>query len=301
MPGPEASRGAPVATLRDVTAACARSLAVAGVESAALDARRLVSAALGLAAADFLSAPDRAISQSELRAIEALAARRRAREPVSRILGVREFFGRPFGLSPATLDPRADSETLIELALEIAAEEGWAQRPIRILDIGTGSGCLLVTLLAEMPLAIGVGTDVSAAALETATANAASNGVGDRARFLQRNGFDGIDGPFDLVVCNPPYIPTREIEDLAPEVRDFDPRGALDGGADGLDMYRAIIPRLARIIPSGWVVFEVGAGQAESVAALLRRQAPIKHKSTDIRVRTDLGGHTRCVSMKLQL
>lgn len=291
---------AEIETLGGITRACQGTLAAVGVETPARDARLLVAAAIGLDAADFLARPDRCISEAERRSIEALIKRRCAREPVSRILGVREFFGRSFALSPATLDPRPDSETLIEAALEIVDEEGWRWCPIRILDVGTGSGCLLVTLLAELPLATGVGTDVSAAAIETANSNAVSCGVGERATFARHDALNGIEGPFDLVICNPPYVPSSDIASLAPEVRDYDPLAALDGGGDGLDIYRRIIPDLRRLAASGWVVFEVGAGQADAVAKLLL-QACSGPRRSEVRRRSDLGGHTRCVAMKIQL
>lgn len=300
MPAPDPLSDAETETLSGITRACQQALAAAGVETPARDARLLVAAAMGLGAADFLARPDRCVTVTERRRLQAFIERRRAREPVSRILGVREFFGRTFALSPATLDPRPDSETLIAAALEIADEEGWRGRPTRILDVGTGSGCLLATLLAELPLATGVGTDVSAAAIETAISNADRCGVGGRAKFAQRDALDGVEGLFDLVVCNPPYIPSSEIPTLAAEVRDYDPLEALDGGADGLDIYRRIIPDLRRVAASGWVVLEVGAGQAEAVAELLM-QACGGTREGELRRRTDLGGHTRSVAMKIQL
>jgi len=300
MPAPDATGTAELETLGGITRACQQALAAAGVETPALDARLLVAAAMGLSAADFLARPDRCVSEAERRSIDALIRRRCAREPVSRILGAREFFGRSFALSPATLDPRPDSETLIETALAIADGEGWRGRPIRILDVGTGSGCLLVTLLAELPLATGVGTDVSAEALGTAMSNAVMHGVAERATFARHDALDGVVGPFDLVVCNPPYIPSGEIATLAAEVRDYDPLAALDGGADGLDIYRRIIPELRRVAPCGWVVLEVGAGQAEAVAKLLL-QACGKTRQGEVLHRTDLGGHIRSVAMRIQL
>ena len=168
---------------------------------------------------------------------------------------------------------------------------------MRILDIGTGSGALLVTLLCELPLATGLGTDVSAQALAVAQDNARRHGVAERASLEQRDALAGVSGPFDLVVCNPPYIATAEIARLAPEVRGFDPREALDGGADGLDMYRRIIPGLARVISSGWIGFEVGAGQAQTVADMLHHAV----MGSRLRYRKDLGGHVRCVATEIQL
>ncbi len=174
-------------------------------------------------------------------------------------LAQREFYGRRFALSSATLDPRPDSETLIEAALGIAAREGWRERSIRILDVGTGTGCLLLTLLAELPLATGVGTDISGEALQTAARNATSLGVAERVHFAQADALGGIDGPFDLVVSNPPYIASGDIAGLSTEVRKYDPRVALDGGADGLDIYRRIIADLGRVL-RGWVIFEGRCG-----------------------------------------
>ena len=214
-------------------------------------------------------------------------------------MGEREFYGRRFTLSPATLDPRPDSETLIETAIDIAAREGWRERQIRILDIGTGTGCLLLTLLAELPLATGLGTDISAAALQTAAMNAASLDVAARATFALADMLDGVDGTFDLVVSNPPYIASADIADLSPEVREFDPRAALDGGADGLDFYRRIVADLGRVL-DGWAIFEVGAGQADAVA-MLSQQAFVKTRRAEVTRHSDLGGHTRCVAVGLQL
>lgn len=291
------------AMTRTVTAAvtqATRALADAGVETPARDARLLVSAAAGIDSAALIARPDRELTEEECRRLDELTARRARREPVARILGSRAFYGREFKLSPATLDPRPDTETLIEEALVLADENGWRERPIRILDIGTGSGCLLVTLLAELPQSRGVGTDISADALEIAAANAHRHGVGERARFELRDGLQDVSGPFDLVVSNPPYIATAEIGSLAPEVAAFDPRAALDGGPDGLDVYRQIIPALAQVISCGWVVLEVGAGQSQAVAEMLRETAA-GQKGGRIRLQQDLGGHVRSVSLEIHL
>ena len=285
-------------TLGDAVRSAQRSLAAAGVEDAGRDARLLVAAAAGVDTADIIARPERALAADEQDRLQSMVARRCAREPVSRILGGREFYGRPFALSPATLDPRPDSETLIGAALDIAAREGWRDRPIRILDIGTGSGCLLLTLLAELPRATGVGTDISAPALEVATLNASSLGLAGRVSFMQADMLDGIEGPFDLIVSNPPYIPSADIAGLSAEVRQYDPRGALDGGDDGLNFYRRIVAGLPRV-RAGWVIFEVGAGQAEDVALLLE-QAFVKTRQAQLSRHADLGGHTRCVALRLQ-
>jgi len=287
-------------SLREATQRSARALAAAGVEDAARDARRLVEVATGLGAAALLAAPEAPIDPAASRKLAEMLRRRCAREPVSRILGEREFYGRTFAVTPATLDPRPDSETLIETALKIADKEGWRTRPIRILDVGTGSGCLLVTLLAELPQATGLGGDINAEALAVAADNGRRHGVMTRMQTDMYDGLNGIDGPFDLLVCNPPYIASGEISALSPEVRDHDPRSALDGGADGLDVYRRIIPALTRVVPRGWAVFEVGAGQAATVAQLLRDYVPAAAQA-GLHFRRDLGGHTRCVATEIQL
>jgi release factor glutamine methyltransferase len=297
MPDAAAARGLGE-TLGGAARAVQRALTAAGVEDGGRDARLLVAAAAGVDTAAIIARPERRLAADEQARLEAMVARRCAREPVSRILGEREFYGRCFALSPATLDPRPDSETLIEAALGIAARESWRERPIRILDIGTGTGCLLLTLLAELPLATGLGTDISDAALKTAALNAASLGVAQRVHFARAEALDGIDGPFDLVVSNPPYIPSGDIAGLSAEVREYDPHAALDGGPDGLDIYRRIVAGLGRVL-SGWAIFEVGAGQAEAVALLLQ-QAFVKTRQAEVSRHSDLGGHTRCVTFKLQ-
>jgi release factor glutamine methyltransferase len=297
MPDASAARGLGV-TLGDAVRAAQRALSEAGVEDAGREARLLVAAAAGVDTAQIIARPEQPLSVDTQAKLQAILARRCAREPLSRISGEREFYGRRFVLSPATLDPRPDSETLIAAALDIAAREDWRERPIRILDIGTGTGCLLLTLLAELPLATGMGTDISAAALQTAALNASSLDVAARATFALADMLDGIDGPFDLIVSNPPYIASADIAGLSPEVRKYDPHAALDGGADGLAFYRRIAADLQRVL-HGWAVLEVGAGQADAVALLLQ-QAFVKTRRAEVTRHNDLGGHTRCVAVRLQ-
>jgi release factor glutamine methyltransferase len=273
-------------------------LAAGGIEGPGRDARLLLLAALGISGVDLLREPERRLDEAEARRLAEFASRRMAREPVSRILGERGFYGRMFRVTPATLDPRPCTETVIEAALSIADGEGWRARPIRILDVGTGSGILLVTLLAELPLATGVGTDISDVALDAARDNAERLGVGTRACFVNRRSLDGIDGPFDLLVSNPPYIPSGDIAELDPEVRDFDPAGALDGGADGLDVYRELAAGLPHLVPRGWTFLEVGAGQAKDVERLF--QTACGAAVVQIRTWTDLGQHERCVAVQTQ-
>jgi release factor glutamine methyltransferase len=286
--------------LDEIVRSATRALADAGVETPGGDVRRLLAAATGLGPVELIARPERIVSASERARLEVLVRRRCAREPVSRILGEREFFGRAFALSPATLDPRPDSETVIEAVLALADEFGLRDRPLRILDVGTGSGCLLVTLLAELPLSTGLGTDVSVEALEVAAANARRHGVMSRVHFALHDVLSGINGLYDVMVCNPPYIASGEIAQLSPEVREHDPRAALDGGIDGLDFYRRIIPALPRVVPCGWAAFEVGAGQHEAVAQLLRDKVTGSRGGAP-RLHQDLGGHVRCVTMEIQL
>lgn len=287
------------ATLGEAARMAQRALAAAGIEDAGRDARLLLVAASGCTLVDIIAHPERPLSDEARSLFAGMLRKREAREPVSRILGEREFYGRRFALSAATLDPRPDSETLIEAALAIADREGWRDRPIRILDIGTGTGCLLLTLLAELPLATGLGTDISPEALLTAAGNADALGLGRRAAFEVHDALEGVSGPFDLVVSNPPYIPSGEIAGLDREVREYDSRAALDGGADGLDIYRRIAGGLDQVL-EGWVVLEVGAGQAEAVAVVLQ-QAFVKTRKAELSRYSDLGGHIRCVALRLQL
>jgi release factor glutamine methyltransferase len=216
---------------------------------------------------------------------------------VSRILGARDFYGRSFAISPATLDPRPDSETLIEAALDIAREEGWTSRPLGILDVGTGSGCLLLTLLCELPQATGTGSDISAAALEVARGNARRLGLSHRVDWLLADALEKITGPFHMLVTNPPYVRSADIQRLDPEVRLFDPAGALDGGADGLEVYRRLVPRIPSAIPDGWVVLEVGHDQADAVAAMLAGLGR-SIDAAEIRIRRDVSGKRRCVAVR---
>lgn len=268
-----------------------------GIEGAARDARLLLLEALGLSGTDLVREPERRVSEREADRLAEFVRRRGAREPVSRILGERGFYGRMFRITQATLDPRPCTETVIEAALEIVDREGWREQPIRIIDIGTGSGALLVTLLAELPHASGVGTDISEDALAVARENAARLGVASRSEFLNRYMFEGVTESFDLLVSNPPYIATGDIASLDPEVREFDPLAALDGGADGLDFYRAIAAELVTIVPAGWGLVEVGAGQSADVEAIFRGPCGGKAVS-EVKLWKDLGQHTRCVAAR---
>ena len=275
-----------------------QTLARLEISDAAIDARKLLIFALNADVLELVKHPGRILSAVEAERFATALARRSAGEPVSRILGWRGFYGRTFAITPATLDPRPESETLIDVALKLTAEQFPNGAGLEIIDIGTGSGCLLVTLLAELPAARGVGVDVSPAALAVARKNAERLGVADRCQWMQGSCFAGLPRRFALVVSNPPYIPAAEIEGLAREVRQFDPRGALDGGADGLDIYRQIAADLDAHMAPGWAVFEAGDGQADAISDIMRSAIPSHHMST-IQVFPDMASKQRCVAVRI--
>lgn len=258
-----------------------RRLAAAGVSDAASDARRLMAAALGVPAGRLTLALAEPISASQSSTYDAFLTRRAGRQPVSQIVGHRLFWGREFLVTPDVLDPRPETEALVACALE---------EPFgRLLDLGTGSGCILVTLLAERPEAVGTGADLSDAALAVAARNAARHGVERRATFRHGDWLDGLAGPFDLIVSNPPYIALAEMLGLAPEVRDHEPRLALTDEGDGLAAYRAILGGAGALLAfGGRVMVEVGASQAEAVLAI-GRAAGLTRAET----RLDLDGRAR--------
>jgi release factor glutamine methyltransferase len=240
------------------------------IDSAELDARILLGAVLGLDLTGIITAAGRLLTSDQSIRLEEFTRRRLAGEPVARIVGLREFWGLPLHLSPATLVPRPDTETLVELALEMLRASPPSGRPLRIADLGTGSGAILLALLSELPDAFGYGTDISIDALRTARGNAVHLGLASRAEFLACDYVAALAGPFDLIVSNPPYIRSADIPSLATEVRDHDPRRALDGGTDGLDAYRALIPQTARLLaPGGVLAVEVGEGQSADVERLM--------------------------------
>lgn len=262
------------------------------IDSPELDARILVGAALGLDLTGMIAAATRPVTAAEAARLEDFAGRRLKGEPVARILGSREFWGLPLQLSAATLVPRPDTETVVALALQMLRAGPGADRP-RIVDLGTGSGAILLALLSELPDAMGVGTDISAAALRTASANARNLGLARRAAFVACDYASALSGPFDLIVSNPPYIRSGEINDLAREVRDHDPRGALDGGSDGLDAYRALVPQAVRLLaPGGGLALEVGHDQSADVEQLMAA-AGLTLRGPP---RTDLAGIPRAVA-----
>jgi release factor glutamine methyltransferase len=263
----ETFAGQTVETARRTLAARFRT---SSIDTAELDARMLAGAALGLDLTGIIAAASRLVTADEAVRLEQFTSRRLEGEPVARILGSKEFWGLPLQLSAATLVPRPDTETVVELALEISRARPGPHRSLRVADIGTGSGAILLALLSELPEAHGIGTDVSVAALATASDNAARLGFGDRAAFVACDYAAALSGRFDLIVSNPPYVRSAEIMDLATEVRDHDPLGALDGGGDGLDAYRALIPQAARLLaPDGVLAVEVGHDQSGDVSNLM--------------------------------
>lgn len=247
----------------------AQSFRTSGIEEPDADARVLIGRALHVDRARLIAQSDRVLESREITVISALVTRRLRREPVSRILGQKEFWSLSISVTPDVLVPRPETETVVEAALDFVMRGGLRLEKLRILDIGTGSGALLVALLNELPNAAGTGTDVSSAALDVARTNAVRCRVDSRCDFVVCDIASGVEGPFDLIVSNPPYIAHDEIVTLAPEVRDYDPQVALDGGRDGLDAYRSIAGDAKRILaPGGRLFVELGVGQNEQVRVL---------------------------------
>jgi release factor glutamine methyltransferase len=283
-----------VTTIAAMRRGLAQAFRAAGLDAPALDARLLIGHALGLDHAGLAAAAARPLAPEEIGRIDKLAARRLAREPVARILQMKEFWGLPIAVTPAVLVPRPESETVVEAALAALGGRAARMRPLRIADLGAGSGALLLALLSELPHASGVGTDRDPRALATARANAERLGLGARAGFVAGDYGTALAGGFDLVIANPPYVRTKDIESLAPEVRDFDPRCALDGGRDGLAAYRAIAADAHRLLAfAAMLVVEVGAGQARAVADLFQC-AGLRVES----VARDLAGTARAVALR---
>jgi release factor glutamine methyltransferase len=274
--------------------ALARMFAAASLETPALDARVIVGHALGLDHAALAGAAERVLDTEERERIAAMAARRLAREPVARIVGTKEFWGLRLSVSPAVLVPRPETETVVEIALAALDRDGDRTRSLRIADLGTGSGALLLALLGELPNANGVGTDLSAAALAVARNNAQRLQLAARATFVACDLADALADSFDLVVANPPYVASRDLGQLAPEVRDHDPIVAIDGGPDGLRAYRALAADVPRLIgTAGHLVVEVGAGQAPAVAAIFSQRQPL-----DVTAACDLAGIPRALHIR---
>lgn len=283
-------------TTRELLRLATSKLEAAGIDSPMLDAELLLAECLGCRRQDLHL--DRARkADAKARTCFAEHLRRRVdREPVARILGLKEFWSLDFALNEATMVPRPESETVVETALKLAGPSGLGSGEISILDLGTGSGCLVLALLHELPAARGLGTDASHRALEAASLNARNLGLADRVRFEAADWYEATDwrpgeAPFDLIVSNPPYIDKDEIETLEPEVRDHDPRSALDGGNGGLAHCPAIIEVARRhLAGGGWLVLEIGAGQSTALMDLMRACG-----FGDVSAIEDLAGRPRAV------
>lgn len=264
-----------------------------GIDVPELDARLLTGAALHLDHTGLAIHSARQITPAEAEIIEGFAQRRIAHEPIARILGHKEFWGLDLRLSKATLVPRPDTETVVEAALEFVRHSPMLSKEIRVADIGTGSGAILLALLSELKGATGIGTDISCEALATAKLNAQQLGIANRTSFIQCNYADALSGSFDLIVSNPPYIRSLDIQMLDTEVRDNDPHLALDGGPDGLDAYRAIVPQAAKLlVPGGGLIVEVGYDQSTLVSEMMQAvELTLQYPP-----RADLGGILRVVT-----
>ncbi len=268
-----------------------RVLRDGGFESAALDARLLVSEVLECQPDDLLWREKDSVSVELAAKIDKLVARRRAHEPVAYIRGRREFWKSEFIVTPETLIPRPDSEVLIESVLAHIAD---THAPVRLLDLGTGSGCLVLSLLLELPNASGIGIDQSVGALAVAEQNARKLGLEERVQFRVSDWFSNVTDPVDIVIANPPYIVDKDVEGLARDVRDFEPRSALDGGPDGLESYRVIAKSLSKYLSAdGMAVFEIGANQFLSVRAVFEAAGYFVDQ-----VVRDLGQRDRCLVIR---
>lgn len=280
----------PCLTVGAALALAGRLLARAGLDAPGLDARILVADALRASAVTLLAYPERMLGEAAPRLRTALGRRLR-REPLARILGEAEFWGLPFRLSPDTLVPRPDTETLIDAARRIVPD---AETPLRLLDLGTGSGCILVALLHEFRGASGLAVDRSEGALRTARFNAERNGVGERAAFVVSDWDAAVGGSFQLIVSNPPYIRGADVAGLDPEVALHDPVAALDGGPDGLGAVRSVLDAMGRLlVPGGAGLVEIGHDQAEDASVIAaERGLPVDQ------VVRDLGGNDRVMVLR---
>lgn len=266
-------------------------LAAAGIQTAALDARVLLRHCLGLDSTGLIASEIEGVGEDRIRVYDALIARRLAGEPVARIVGVQEFYGLPFGLNASTLVPRPETELLVDFGIAALKDHGGPA----ILDLGTGTGCIVLALLSQLPRATGIGVDIASGAINQARANAEALGLTTRFTALKGDWFASLGGrKFDLIVSNPPYIASNVVATLEPQVREHDPMAALDGGADGLDPYREIVgPALNHLVPGGALALETGFDQAHIVSTMLVRAG-----FSEVGITRDLSGHGRMVTGK---
>lgn len=269
-----------------------------GIDTAGLDARLLVQHVSGLGHSNIIAKPDHELSPEETEALTILFQRRLKREPLSRLIGEAEFWSLPFEISSDTLDPRPDTETLIEHALHMIGSQ--KETPLSLLDLGTGTGCILLSLLHELPEATGLGVDLNPGAVEIARKNALNLSLENRAKFQQSDWFSTIDGKFDVILSNPPYIPECELANLMPEVRDFDPVLALNGGETGLFPYEIIFKQAINYLKQdGILIFEFGQNQEKQLIDLLNK-SPIGCFIETLEQRSDLAGIIRTIGVKFR-
>jgi len=285
-------------TLADASMRLAQEFENAGIENAQLEARQLLSESTGLEREQLILNPCMVLEKKQsVRVLEWLERRIRG-EPIARIRGWQEFYGRRFTLSPATLEPRADTETLIGAALQLMNRKDACDAPFRVLDVGTGTGCLALTLLAEWPHATATAVDICSEALNTARRNAINLGVDKRLTLLKSNYLESVEGVFDLLISNPPYIKSGDIDTLQNEVLHYDPVLALDGGCDGLQPYRLLAQRVLNSVVNGFVIVEIACNDAERVIAAMSA----KGHNAEIKVANvwkDLSGCERCVAFQI--
>jgi release factor glutamine methyltransferase len=275
----------------EALASLEKTFQICGIENPAREARVSLCAASGISPVALIVDPREPLGSSASK-VQEVAARRAAEEPLSRIVGKREFWGLSLAITPDVLDPRPETETIVEAALSILSHR--REDPLRILDLGVGSGALLCALLTEFGHARGIGVDISADATDVAQGNLQTCGLSLRAEIRVGDWTNGLEGQFDLIVSNPPYIPTVDLARLPREVRNFDPWLALDGGIDGLAAYRRVLPESRRILASGgWLLAELGAGQAAKVSAVASQCG-----FTDVMTYQDLAGANRVVAIR---
>lgn len=275
-------------TLSKAVQTATARLQAAGIDQPRRDARLLVARAIGAGIAQTIAESERPLTAAEHAALSAMVAQRAARKPMSQITGTREFWSLPFAVNQDVLTPRPDSETLVAAVLGTVTDR---TAPLRLLDLGTGTGCLLLALLSELPAAYGIGVDICQPAVAVARANAGTLALSRSTAFVVGDWSAALSGPFDIIISNPPYIPAGAIDALMPEVARYEPRDALAGGQDGYDAYRAMIPALrALLAPAGMVALEIGAGMAEKTAEIAAH-----HGLAAVSRHLDLAGIERCL------